>query len=258
MVEWFKHASCGHHHPLILILMTMVMMMMTTTATLIILIILIILLIVVNAANVVNMLIMIVVMIMATMVTLVIMVITVIMVIMVIIVIIVIMVMVAFLHCERNVEPNICASKQDAASTEFLALQRVYICKGKRVGRCGGLMFTMFFAFSVLLYIYIYIYPNVSFTTILPVIVPEQPFTHGGCPKLWYPKTALTLCFPEPFAPFRAPAESGHGIMIRFSFIYRFLNSCIQTFREPYAALSRLFATAAKHTHPYLQTSLGY
>ena len=39
----------------------------------------------------------------------------------------------------------------------------------------------------------------------------------GGYPKLWYPKTALTPRFREPFAPFRAPAESGHGIMIRFS-----------------------------------------
>ena len=37
-----------------------------------------------------------------------------------------------------------------------------------------------------------------------------------------------------------------------------FINSGIQTFRKPYAALSRLFATAAKHTHPYLQVSLGY
>ena len=58
------------------------------------------------------------------------------------------------------------------------------------------------------------------------------------------------------FAPFRAPAESGREIMIRFSF--RFINNGIQTFREPYAALSRPFATAAKHTHPYLQMSLGY
>ena len=41
--------------------------------------------------------------------------------------------------------------------------------------------------------------------------------TYGGYPKLWYPKTALTPRFREPFAPFRAPAESGHGIMIRFS-----------------------------------------
>ena len=48
---------------------------------------------------------------------------------------------------------------------------------------------------------------------------------------------------------FRAPAESGHGIMIRFSFIYKFINSGIQAFRKPYAALSRPFATAAKHVH---------
>ena len=72
------------------------------------------------------------------------------------------------------------------------------------------------------------------------------------------PKTALTPRFREPCAPFRAPAESGHKIMIGFSFIYRFINSGIQTCREPYAALSRPFNTAAKHTHPYLQMSLGY
>ena len=42
-------------------------------------------------------------------------------------------------------------------------------------------------------------------------------YVYGGYPKLWYPKTALTPRFREPFAPFRAPAESGHGIMIRFS-----------------------------------------
>ena len=42
-------------------------------------------------------------------------------------------------------------------------------------------------------------------------------YKNGGYPKLWYPKTALTPRFREPFAPFRAPAESGHGIMIRCS-----------------------------------------
>ena len=76
--------------------------------------------------------------------------------------------------------------------------------------------------------------------------------------KIMVPENALTPRFREPFAPFRAPAESGHEIMIRFSFTYRFVNNGIQTFREPYAALSRPFATAAKHTHPYLQMSLGY
>ena len=86
----------------------------------------------------------------------------------------------------------------------------------------------------------------------------SEDWIYGGCPKLWYPKTALTPRFREPFAPFRAPAESGHEIMIRFSFTSRFINNGIQTFREPYAALSRPFATAAKHTHPYLQMSLGY
>ena len=43
---------------------------------------------------------------------------------------------------------------------------------------------------------------------------------YGGCAKLWYIKTALTPPFREPFAPFRAPAESGQGIMIMFSSAY--------------------------------------
>ena len=43
--------------------------------------------------------------------------------------------------------------------------------------------------------------------------------------------------YAAPFALFRAPAESGRGIFFRFSFLYGFINSCIQTFREPYAAL---------------------
>ena len=49
--------------------------------------------------------------------------------------------------------------------------------------------------------------------------------------------------------PFHAPAELGHGIMITFScayFVYIDINSGIQTFREPFATLSRPFATAAK------------
>ena len=76
--------------------------------------------------------------------------------------------------------------------------------------------------------------------------------------KIMVPENALTPRLREPFAPFRAPAESGHEIMIRVSFTCTFINNGIQTFREPYAALSRPFATAAKHTHPYLQMSLGY
>ena len=31
----------------------------------------------------------------------------------------------------------------------------------------------------------------------------------GGCPKLWFPKTALAPPFRDPFAIFRAPAQSG-------------------------------------------------
>ena len=74
----------------------------------------------------------------------------------------------------------------------------------------------------------------------------------GVVQKLWYPKTAFTPPFSRTF---RAPAESGQGIMIMFSCAYMFINSGMQTFREPFAALSRSCATAAKHTHPYLQMS---
>ena len=58
-------------------------------------------------------------------------------------------------------------------------------------------------------YITIY-YTHYYITIILPICI-------WGYPKLWYPKTALTPRFREPFAPFHVPAESGHGIMIRFS-----------------------------------------
>ena len=43
---------------------------------------------------------------------------------------------------------------------------------------------------------------------------------HMGVSKIMVPEHALTPRFGEPFAPFRAPAESGHEIMIRFSFTY--------------------------------------
>ena len=56
---------------------------------------------------------------------------------------------------------------------------------------------------------YIYIY--------MICVYIKYTYIYGGYPKLWYPKTALTPRFREPFAPFRAPAESGHGIMIGFS-----------------------------------------
>ena len=56
-----------------------------------------------------------------------------------------------------------------------------------------------------LYYVYIYIY-NIYIWGL----------SNGGYPKLWYPKPALTPRFREPFAPFHAPAESGHWIVIRF------------------------------------------
>ena len=77
----------------------------------------------------------------------------------------------------------------------------------------------------------------------------------GGCSKFWYPKTVLTPPFREPCALFRAAAKSIHGIMIMFC-IFR-IDRGIQTFREPFAALSRSFATAAENIHSYLQMSLG-
>ena len=52
------------------------------------------------------------------------------------------------------------------------------------------------------------------------------------------PENALTPRFREPFAPFRAPAESGHEIMIKFSFTYRFID--IMVFR-PFANLTPPF-----------------
>ena len=51
-------------------------------------------------------------------------------------------------------------------------------------------------------------------------------------------KRPKTPRFREPFAPFRAPAESGHEIMIRFSFTYKFIN--IMVFR-PFANLTPPF-----------------
>ena len=57
---------------------------------------------------------------------------------------------------------------------------------------------------------------------------------------------------------FRAPEESGQGIMTMFSCAYLFINSGMQTFREPFAALSRSCATAAKHTHTHTCSETSY
>ena len=59
-----------------------------------------------------------------------------------------------------------------------------------------------------------------------------------GLSKIMVPENALTPHFREPFAPFRAQAESGHEMMIRFSFTYRFIN--IMVFR-PFANLTPPF-----------------
>ena len=42
------------------------------------------------------------------------------------------------------------------------------------------------------------------------------------------PENALMPRFREPFTPFRAPAESGHEIVIRFSFTYKFINIMVE------------------------------
>ena len=69
-------------------------------------------------------------------------------------------------------------------------------------------------------YIYTYIYIHIYIYVCIYICI----WLYGGCSKLWYPKTALTLPFREPFAPLRAPAESGQdgtgNIMIMFSCAY--------------------------------------
>ena len=59
-----------------------------------------------------------------------------------------------------------------------------------------------------------------------------------GLSKIMVPENALMPRFREPFAPFRAPAESGHEIMIRFSFTYKFINIMVFT---PFANLTPPF-----------------
>ena len=75
----------------------------------------------------------------------------------------------------------------------------------------------------ICIYIYIYIIQYYTYNHIYICGV-VQNYVPENCPY-------AALC--APFAPFRAPAESGHGNMIGLSFIYRFINSGIQTFREP-------------------------
>ena len=73
----------------------------------------------------------------------------------------------------------------------------------------------------------------------------------GGCSELWYPKAALS-------PPFRAPAELGQGIMIISSCAYMSINSGMQTFREPFAAVSRPFrglAPLQQNTHTHTSIS---
>ena len=65
-----------------------------------------------------------------------------------------------------------------------------------------------------------------------------------------YGSPKLPLLYAALSRPFRAPAESRIGNYYNMSVCIFRINSGIQTFREPFAALSRPFATAAKtHAH---------
>ena len=90
-------------------------------------------------------------------------------------------------------------------------------------------------------YHYIAIYYTIL---IIPIVLLPlyYPFVYGGYPKLWYPKTALTPRFRAPFAAFDVPAESGNGIMIRFSCAnspQRFAGFCLKTLliEDPFSKL---------------------
>ena len=64
-----------------------------------------------------------------------------------------------------------------------------------------------------------------------------------GLSKIMVPENALTPRVREPFAPFRAlsrPSRIGTWDYDQVFVYLRFINNGIQTFREPYAALSRL------------------
>ena len=63
------------------------------------------------------------------------------------------------------------------------------------------------------------------------------------------PKLPFTPPFRDPFAPFR-PSRIGTGNYDHVFVCIFCINGGIQTFREPFAALSQPFATAAKtHVH---------
>ena len=61
-------------------------------------------------------------------------------------------------------------------------------------------------------------------------------------------KGTRKLPLSNPFANFSRPRKIG----IIFSCAYIFINSGMQTFREPFAALSRCYAAATKRTHTYI------
>ena len=69
-----------------------------------------------------------------------------------------------------------------------------------------------------------------------------------GCPKLWYPKTPLRCAFANLSRLFAPQQNRDMRLWSGFRLLIGYKYNGIQTFREPYAALSRPFATAAKHT----------
>jgi hypothetical protein len=82
---------------------------------------------------------------------------------------------------------------------------------------------------------------------------PHGASSHGSCSKLWFPKTALiNAALSRPSAPQQnRDTELWSCIRVHISCI----DSGIQTFREPFATLSRPFATAAKTC---VHITLGY
>ena len=107
----------------------------------------------------------------------------------------------------------------------YASTPKVLLCEGSTVScRCpfrGLMLLRGMFLLLFIIYIYIsHIYINMWVVQ-----------------KLWCPKIALTLPLSRSFA---RQQNRDTGFFSGFRFLYRFINSCIQTFREPYAALSPL------------------
>ena len=128
------------------------------------------------------------------------------------------------------------------ATVDVYVCVDVYACMNVCMYAALHVCMYVFVYVCVYMYVYIYIYAHIYI------------YMHiWGLSKIMVPENALTLRFREPFAPFRAPAESGHEIiyMIRFSFTYRFIS--IMVFR-PFANLTPPF----RGLSPLQQNTLGY